>query len=489
MSNSTQRVLVLAAACVLTPALHAQVVTHFPIPTANSRPYTIVPGPDGNLWFTESSGNKLGRITPAGVITEFPVPAAASGPYGIAIGRNGDVWFTERFNNKIGRYTPATGVFKEFRIPTPFAQPWEIALAPDGDLWFTEEDVNQIGRITPTGAVREFFPPAGGSFPTGITAGPDGRMWFTQEIGDQIGRIEPAGTMTMFTIPSVQVLPWDIQPGLDGGLWFTELSGRAVGRISTSGQIVELPVPGAFSGISGVTAGPDGRLWFTENDTHHVAAMDAGGTVAPILTTGQRPFNLTLGPDGNLWVTEGDANSIGRVELARSDTAYVLVHDAGCSPRVRQARLGQRVQWTFLGPNEHSVLDASGLGLFDSGARNFVSYFVLLARSAGTFVVHDAAGITPDAAVTVPVQLPGAAFVGVPFPVVWSLVSAPSGIVFDVQVRPPGSPAFQNLSSGTSPSASFTAASPGVYEFRARLRASGSNQATLFSFPARVLVQ
>ena len=29
-------------------------VTEFPLPHAESRPYTIVPGPDGNLWFTES---------------------------------------------------------------------------------------------------------------------------------------------------------------------------------------------------------------------------------------------------------------------------------------------------------------------------------------------------------------------------------------------------------------------------------------------------
>jgi len=488
MSSSTH-VLVLAAACALSPSLHAQVVTQFPVPTAQSRPYTIVAGPDGNLWFTESVGNKLGRITPAGVITEYPVPTAASGPYGIAIGRDGDVWFTERFGNKIGRYTPSTGTFREFRIPTPFAQPWEIALGPDGNLWFTEEDVNQIGRVTPQGIVREFPPPPGGSFPTGITAGQDGRMWFTQEIGDQIGRIEPAGAMTMFTIPTVQVLPWDIVPGLDGGLWFTELSGRAVGRISTSGQIVELPVPGAFSGIAGVCAGPDGRLWFTENDTHHVAAMDASGNVQPILPTGQRPLGLALGPDGNLWFTEADGNAIGRVELATSDTAHVLVLDAGFAPRLRQARLGQRVQWTFLGPNAHSVLDASGLGLFDSGPRSFVSYFVLLGRSAGTFVIHDAAGITPDGAVTIPVRLPGAALVGVPFPVTWSLVAAPSGSVFDVQVRPPGSPGFQNLSSGTSPSAPFTAAAPGLYEFRARVRSPGTNQATLYSLPARVLAQ
>jgi virginiamycin B lyase len=39
---------------------------------------------DGNLWFTELTGDKIGRITPAGSINEFPVPTASSRLTGIA---------------------------------------------------------------------------------------------------------------------------------------------------------------------------------------------------------------------------------------------------------------------------------------------------------------------------------------------------------------------------------------------------------------------
>jgi virginiamycin B lyase len=486
--NLVHRVLVLAALPALAAGTEAQ-ITEFPVPTASSRPYTIVAGPDGNLWFTESNGNKIARITTAGTITEFPVPTAASGPYGIAIGRDGNVWFTERFANQIGRYTPSTGLFREFPIPTPFSQPWEIALAPDGNLWFTEEDAGLIGRITPTGAIREFTPPSC-CFPTGITAGQDGNVWFTLEIGDQIGRVEPTGAMTMFPIPNVQVLPWDIAPGLDGGLWFTELAGRAVGRISLAGQVVELPVPGPFSGIAGVAAGADGLLWFTENDTDHVGAMDATGAVVQLLNTspGARPLSITLGPDGNLWFTEADRNAIGRVNLGVTDRVHVLALDAGFAPRLRRATMGKSVQWVFLGPNAHSVVDASGLGLFDSGPRSFVSYLTLTALSAGTFVYHDGTGVAPDAAITIPVTLPAAASAGVPFPVTWSLVQAPPGLVFDVQVRVPGAPSFANLTSGPSRNGSYTAAAPGPYQFRARLRDPVSGQQTLYSLPALVVV-
>jgi streptogramin lyase len=95
----------------------AQTITEFPIST--SGPVGITVGPDGALWFTEGSGNKIGRITPAGVITEFPIPTAGSGPVGITAGPDGALWFTENGTNKIGRIpTTAGGDFRS-RNPDP----------------------------------------------------------------------------------------------------------------------------------------------------------------------------------------------------------------------------------------------------------------------------------------------------------------------------------------------------------------------------------
>src|SRR2546427_10548116 len=43
-------------------------------------PTSIIAGRDGNLWFTERFGNKIGRITPAGGITAVPLPAHPTCP-------------------------------------------------------------------------------------------------------------------------------------------------------------------------------------------------------------------------------------------------------------------------------------------------------------------------------------------------------------------------------------------------------------------------
>ena len=78
----------------INPATHA--ITEFPVPTANADPYGITAGPDGNLWFTEYGGSKIGMINPTThAITEFPVPTANAGLDGITAGPDGNLWFTE----------------------------------------------------------------------------------------------------------------------------------------------------------------------------------------------------------------------------------------------------------------------------------------------------------------------------------------------------------------------------------------------------------
>jgi streptogramin lyase len=73
-------------------------------PILKAQPFHyIAPGPDKNLWFTESAKNKIGRITTGGTITEFPIPTPSSIPRGIAPGPDKNLWFTESSGNDIGQ--------------------------------------------------------------------------------------------------------------------------------------------------------------------------------------------------------------------------------------------------------------------------------------------------------------------------------------------------------------------------------------------------
>ena len=302
---------------ILAASVSAQTFTEFLLPNASAEPNGIAAGPDGNLWFTEFRGNRIGRITAAGVVSEFAIPTPDSAPLDIAAGPDGALWFTEDLACRVGRITIA-GAITEF--PTgAFAISdctTGIALGPDGNMWFTEWDAGQIGRITPAGVTTLYTipdPPTFGAKPHDIVAGPDGALWFTEFRGNRIGRITTGGVITQFALPAGSSGPYDITSGPDGNLWFTESIG-AIGRITTTGVITEFPITTTGAGI---TTGPDGNLWFTESAANKIGRITTDGVVTEfaIPTPGSRPVGITTGPDGNLWFTESAANKIGRLTL------------------------------------------------------------------------------------------------------------------------------------------------------------------------------
>ena len=67
------------------------------------------------MWFTTGDHNQVGRIDMAGNATLFPLPTAGRFPEDITLGPDGNVWFTEFSNRKIGRVTP-DGTITEFAL-------------------------------------------------------------------------------------------------------------------------------------------------------------------------------------------------------------------------------------------------------------------------------------------------------------------------------------------------------------------------------------
>ena len=120
------------------------------MPTKDSQPVGIIEGADGNLWFGEHVGQKIGRITPQGHITEFDLLAPNAGPNGMILGPDGNVWFSETEVSAIGRITPKGDITEFSDGISPGARPLSI-MARDGMLWFSEAAGNRIGRITTDG--------------------------------------------------------------------------------------------------------------------------------------------------------------------------------------------------------------------------------------------------------------------------------------------------------------------------------------------------
>ena len=309
--------LIVLLSCVYSPTVAFAQVTEFSVPTAASSPFGIVSGPDGNLWFTEYTADKIGRATTAGVITEFAF-SAGFGPAGVTTGPDGNLWACGFSGNKVARVTTA-GVVTEFTVPTAASSPRSIVSGPDGNLWFTETDGNKIGKVTTAGTFTEFAIPTAASSPRGIALGADGNLWFTESATDKIGRVTTAGVFTEFVIPTAGSSPRNIIRGLDDALWFTQQGSNKIGRISTSGAISETLISSIATAPSGIVNGPSGTgMWFAES----AAAGNKIGQISPlgdilsetaVTTAASGPEEITLGPDGNLWFTEYVAGKIGRL--------------------------------------------------------------------------------------------------------------------------------------------------------------------------------
>ena len=180
------------------------------------------------MWFTEYVGGTIGRITPDGAITEYPLPDLRYGPEGIAAGPDGNMWFTESTR-------------EQDRADHPRRQHHRVSLAHRGGRPRTGSRPARTATCgSPSAAIRTQLDrqpdradhparhaspntpcPRQGSSPSGIAAGPDGNLWFTEPAA-QIGRITPAGAITEYPAAHSLQRPRGIAAGPDGNMWFTE---------------------------------------------------------------------------------------------------------------------------------------------------------------------------------------------------------------------------------------------------------------------------
>lgn len=307
-------------------------VTVYPA-ASGTQPGNVVTGPDKALWFTDSIGNTIDRMTTDGSVTKYSIPTSNAGPEGIADGPDGALWFTENCPGKIGRVT-TSGTFTEYVVP-PYngaasSGPFGITLGSDGALWFTENCGNGIGRITTAGSVEEFGvnlevqQKDGVNYPAGVTdfltEGPDGAVWFSTTL-QELGRITTSGTITGYAIPSGNDTAAGVTAGSDGAIWFVEQGASEIGRMTTLGTVTaEYPTTTPNSLPIGIASGSDGALWFDEYYAHKIGRMTTNGAIVeysvPSNANGVQatPVRITDGPDHAVWASDNAGNALDRVQ-------------------------------------------------------------------------------------------------------------------------------------------------------------------------------
>jgi hypothetical protein len=190
-----------------------------------------------------------------------------------------------------------------------------------------------------------------------------------------------------------------------------------------------------------------------------------------------------------LKIVDDSNNEVSLIE--RLCPAQVL--DSGFSPGFGVVDQGASVAWS-IPPSDtqaHTVTDASGMDLFDSGHRGPGTSFTFDFANAGRYPIVDTA-TSNRYSLAVPTRaLPLSGNLSTTFTIRWSTTDPRPGYVADVQIKRPGETSFSDwLTDEQGRFATFTPdAGVGTYAFRARLRNSGNGKASGYSPSASITVE
>jgi plastocyanin len=171
--------------------------------------------------------------------------------------------------------------------------------------------------------------------------------------------------------------------------------------------------------------------------------------------------------------------------------AKVRVADLRFVPRMASAPQGGVVEWTFVGPSDHTVTDASGMMLYNSGVGVPGTTFDVQFIGAGIYAYACSLHPVMEGTAAVPVVVsPQAGGIDTEFTVTWAAADAPSGFAFDVQLKRPASTRWEPWMTGqTVPSGTFVPdMGAGVYSFRSRFRDTATGATSGYSPSISVMV-
>jgi virginiamycin B lyase len=308
-------------------------ITQFPVPTANSGPFGITGGPDGNVWFTEKAVPKLGKITPTGAVTEFPTGGTA--PYDIVTGPDNNLWMTDQGGNKLYKISnlgAATPTITAQAVV--LASPTGLAVGPDNDLWVLQQ-AGSVQRVKLDGTADGSAIPTGGTNLNSIAKNADGSLMWVTDLNDGpamnngLIKVTTGATKTATAVTiGANKGPRGVAVGPDGKMYFAESggAGKKIGRVNADGSgFQETALLNGITDPEGTAFGRDGNLYvavFNGSQIAQVSQTLGLNQFSTGITTNAGPREIAKGADGNMWFTlEGEPmggtphGAIGRITV------------------------------------------------------------------------------------------------------------------------------------------------------------------------------
>jgi RHS repeat-associated protein len=370
-----------------------------------NRPYGVAVGPDGSLYIADYGNNRIRRVTPDGTITTV----AGNGSYGIggdggtaaqaqlspdrvAVGPDGSLYITDSSDDRVRRVTPdgiITTVAGSYDCPNssytcfsgdggPATQaklktPEGVAVGSDGSLYIADSDNHRIRRVGPDGLITTVAGSGGtGHYdgglsgnggpatqaklwvPSDVAVGADGSLYIADSDNHRIRRVGPDGIITTIVGvggtgsyeggyagdggPAGQAqlhYPEGVAVGGDGSFYIADSYNNRVRRVALNGIITTVAGNGetTFSGDgrpathaqlawpAKIAVGPDGSVYIADTGNKRVRRVGPDGSITtvagngtpyyedgdglPATSVGITPSAVAIGPDGSLYIGDG----------------------------------------------------------------------------------------------------------------------------------------------------------------------------------------
>lgn len=166
-------------------------------------PHSIARDDQGRIWFNghfTKEPEQIGYVDPAtGRVRTFDVPTppmeddGSTIPYGMRLGPDGTVWATQLTGNRLLRFDPNTRRFELYDMPTAHSGPRRLDIAPDGTVWIPEYAAGKLARFDPaTETFREYDLPIRDALPYIVRVDPrSGVVWIATGAADAVLRFFP----------------------------------------------------------------------------------------------------------------------------------------------------------------------------------------------------------------------------------------------------------------------------------------------------------
>ena len=301
-------------------------ITNWDIPTARSGPSGIAAAVPGTIFFTETLGDRIGRLDVLNSTIDEWFLGAGTGPRALIVDQ-GLVVFGERDADAIGRLDPSTGDYGAEPLPTSAAFVTDLAASNHSaspGAWFVERDAGQLGHLW-----EASLPWSGRYVVSAHRTAVQDHVMTTQLFRITDTSITPSstvvaapatttitgsasGAITEWSLGLSTGHPYSVASAPDGSVWITTLRNSLLRFDASTNTLATYELPAGTTAVN-VTVDRSGYVWFTEGYRDKIAQFHPPSRTLNEwgVSSGSEPVAIAAHPtDGTIWFTEREGGRI-----------------------------------------------------------------------------------------------------------------------------------------------------------------------------------